>query len=69
MGNTARHLELLHPPAEELNYTRQDRLKGVLVNTPTLTWTYTRTFLKERGKRDIRNSIDNAFQCNGMLFV
>jgi hypothetical protein len=28
MGNTARHLELLHPPAEELNYTRQDRLKG-----------------------------------------
>jgi hypothetical protein len=30
--------------------------KGVLVNTPTLTWMYTRTF-KERGKK-IRYSID-----------
>jgi hypothetical protein len=30
---------------------RQDRKKGVLVNTPTLAWVYTRTF-KERGRRD-----------------
>jgi hypothetical protein len=49
---------LLHPiPAEELTYTRRDREKGVLVNTPTFTWAYTRTF-KERGKKEIRNSID-----------
>jgi hypothetical protein len=32
--------------------------KGVLVNTPTLSWAYTRT-LKERGeKREICDSID-----------
>jgi hypothetical protein len=31
--------------------------KGVLVNTPTLSWAYTRT-LKERGKEEICNSID-----------
>jgi hypothetical protein len=50
---------LLHPPAEELNYTRRDRVKGVLVNTPTFTWAYTRTF-KERAKREIRNSMDTG---------
>jgi hypothetical protein len=27
-GNTARHLQLLHPSAEELNNTRRDRVKG-----------------------------------------
>jgi hypothetical protein len=32
------------------------------MNTPTFTWTYTRTF-KEKGKREIRNSMDNAFDC------
>jgi hypothetical protein len=31
--------------------------KGVLVNTPTLSWAYTRT-LKGRGKEEICNSID-----------
>jgi hypothetical protein len=50
-----------------------DRVKeGVLENTPTLTWAYTRTF-KERGKRDIGNSIDiHGFSINpggGMLFI
>jgi hypothetical protein len=41
---------LLHPADEELNGTRRDRVKkGVLVNTPTFTWAYTRTF-KERGR-------------------
>jgi hypothetical protein len=30
---------------------------GVLVNTPTLTWMYTRTF-KERREEEIRNSTD-----------
>jgi hypothetical protein len=29
------------------------------VNTPTFTWAYTRTF-KERGNREIHNSMDNA---------
>jgi hypothetical protein len=45
------------PSAEEkLNSpeSRHDRKKGVLVNTPTLTWVYTRTF-KERVRR-ARNS-------------
>ncbi len=37
--------------------TSRDRVKGVLVNTPTFTWAYTRTF-KERGKWEIRNSAD-----------
>jgi hypothetical protein len=32
------------PAAEKLESTRRDRKKGVLVNTPTLTWAYTRTF-------------------------
>jgi hypothetical protein len=42
---------LLHPSTEELNYTRRDRVKkGVLVNTPTLAWAYTRTY-KERGRK------------------
>jgi hypothetical protein len=50
--------QVLHPSSEELNDTRRDRVKkGVLVNTPTFTWAYTRTF-KERGKKEIRNSID-----------
>jgi lantibiotic modifying enzyme len=31
--------------------------KGVLVNTPTFTWAYTRTF-KEREIEEILNSID-----------
>jgi hypothetical protein len=31
--------------------SRLDRKKGVLVNTPTLTWAYTWTF-KERERRD-----------------
>jgi hypothetical protein len=57
---------LLHPSDEELNDTRRDRVKRVsLVNTPTFTWAYTRTF-KERGKREIRNSVDNAFDCIAM---
>ena len=42
--------QLLHPSTEEFNYTRRDRVKEVLVNTPTFTWAYTRT-LKERGKK------------------
>jgi hypothetical protein len=41
---------LLHPSADELNYTRRGRVKGVHVNTPIFTWAYTRTF-KERGKK------------------
>jgi hypothetical protein len=56
---------LLHPPAEELNYTRRDRVKGVLVNTPTFTWAYTRKF-KERGKGEIRNSMDTGSFTNAM---
>ncbi len=28
LGNTARHPQLLHPSAGELNYTRRDRVKG-----------------------------------------
>ena len=50
MGNTTRYLQLLHPSADELNYTRRGRVKGVHVNTPTFTWAYTRTF-KEKGKK------------------
>jgi hypothetical protein len=63
LGNTARHLELLHPSAEELNDTRRDRVKGVLVNvnTPTFTWT------KERSVTRLTMHLI-AFQCNGMLF-
>jgi hypothetical protein len=34
-----------------VEYTRQDRKKDGFVNTPTLTWVYTRTF-KEKGRRD-----------------
>jgi hypothetical protein len=40
---------VLHPQNPTGN--RQDEKKEVLVNTPTLTWAYTRTF-KERGRRD-----------------
>jgi hypothetical protein len=29
--------QLLYPSAEEFNYTRRDRVKGALVNTPTFT--------------------------------
>jgi hypothetical protein len=33
----------IHPlKSDELNYTRRDRAEGVLVNTPTFTWAYTR---------------------------
>jgi hypothetical protein len=40
---------------EEFNGNRRDKgKKGVLVNTPTLSWAYTRT-LKERGKEEIRD--------------
>jgi hypothetical protein len=40
------------PSVEELNPAGMtSREKGVLVNTPTLSWVYTRTF-KERGRRD-----------------
>jgi hypothetical protein len=70
--NTARHPQVLHPSAEKLNSpgSRQDRKKGALVNTPTLTWVYTRTF-KERVRR-ARNSttgIGSFFNPNGMLFI
>jgi hypothetical protein len=58
LENTARHLQLLHPSAEELNYsTRRNRVRDVLVNTSTFTWAYTRGHLK-KGDREIRNSID-----------
>ncbi len=46
MGNTTRHLQLLHPSDEELNHPRRDRVKGVLVNTPTFTWAYRRIWRK-----------------------
>jgi hypothetical protein len=36
--------------------TRRDRKKGVLMNTPTLTWVYKRTF-KEKGIEEICDSI------------
>jgi hypothetical protein len=51
-----------------VEYTRRDRVKGVLVNTPTFTWAYTRAF-KERGKGEIRNSMDTGSFTNGMLFI
>jgi hypothetical protein len=38
-------------------YTRWDKKEEILVNTPTLTWMYTRTF-KERREEEIRNSTD-----------
>jgi hypothetical protein len=60
LGKTARHLQLLHPSAEELNDTRRDRVNGVLVNT--FTWANTRIF-KERGNRETLNSIGSAFNC------
>jgi hypothetical protein len=49
LGNTARH-PLVMASSELVEYTRRDRKKGVLVNTPTLTWVYTKTF-KDRGKK------------------
>jgi hypothetical protein len=70
LGNTARHPQVLHPKVES---TRQNRkIKGVLVNSPTFTWAYTRTF-KEREIEEILNSIDtDSFSnqtANGMLFI
>jgi hypothetical protein len=42
--------------------------KGVLVNTPTLTWMYTRTIQRKgEKKREIRNS-GNSLQL-GVLFI
>jgi hypothetical protein len=40
--------ELIPPPS-----SRWDRKKEVLMNTPTLTWAYTRTF-KEKGNAAIK---------------
>jgi hypothetical protein len=47
------HASTSAPSVEELNLnpTRQDRKKGVLVNTPTLTWVYMKTF-KEMVKKN-----------------
>ncbi len=61
----------LHPSDEELKDTRRDRVKkGVLVNTPTFTWAYTR-MLKERGKREIRitrlTSVVSSNEMGGFL--
>jgi hypothetical protein len=70
LGNTARHPQLLHPSADELNDTRRDRVKvNSLVNTgeyTTFIWAYTRTFKEMEKKRDPYNSIANAFDCNPM---
>jgi hypothetical protein len=44
------------PPSEE-KLNPPGGKKGVLVNTPTLAWAYTRTF-KERGREEILNSVD-----------
>jgi hypothetical protein len=58
LGNTARHLQLLHPSAGELNYARRDiGGKGVLVNIPEFTWRRRQVHLM-KGEREIRNSID-----------
>ncbi len=43
--------QVLLPSTEKLNPPGRSAIKGVLVNTPTLTWAYTRT-LKEKGRRD-----------------
>jgi hypothetical protein len=48
--------------------TRMDRVKGVLVNTPTFVRAYTRTF-KERGIEEILNSDGIGSFSNGMLFI
>jgi hypothetical protein len=57
------------PSGEKLNYTRRDRVKGVLVNTPTLAWAYTGTF-KERGRRDLQLERHLKFlQSNGILLI
>jgi hypothetical protein len=54
LGNTARHPSTSVPSHRKVESTpgRIGKM-GVLVNTPTLTWAYTRTF-KERQRRDNR---------------
>jgi hypothetical protein len=47
----------IHPSADKLNPPRRNREKGVLVNTPTLAWAYTRTF-EQKGEEGIFNLID-----------
>jgi hypothetical protein len=39
-------------------YTRRDRKKGVLVNTPTHTWVYTRT------RRDLKKGEEERCKSN-----
>jgi hypothetical protein len=55
LGNTARHPSTSVPSHRKVESTpgRMIGKMGVLVNTPTLTWAYTRTF-KERQRRDNR---------------
>jgi hypothetical protein len=43
--------QVLLPSTEKFKTPGRSAIKGVLVNTPTLTWAYTRT-LKEKGRRD-----------------
>jgi hypothetical protein len=43
--------QVLLPSTEKLKTPGRSAIKCVLVNTPTLTWAYTRT-LKEKGRRD-----------------
>jgi hypothetical protein len=45
------HASTRAPSVEKSNPAGRIGKKGVLVNTPTLSWVYTRTF-KERGRRD-----------------
>jgi hypothetical protein len=59
---------LLHPSAEELNYTRQERVSS---------WIHphshgrTRGHFEKNGRKEIRNSTDiQSFSIpNGMLFI
>jgi hypothetical protein len=55
------HIQVLHPSTENSNPPHhQDRgSKRVLVNTPTFTWAYTRTF-KEMGFEEILYSVDTG---------
>jgi hypothetical protein len=43
-----------------------DWKKGVLVNTPTLTWEYTRTFKGKGKKRDVTRPVVSAIKEDGV---
>jgi hypothetical protein len=71
IGNTARHLKLLHPSAEESNDTRRDRVKRVSSWIHPHSHGRTRGHSKKGGKERSVSRLTMhwiAFQCHRMFF-